>query len=350
MKRKIRVAQYGIGRMGSIIIKTLLEKDCELVAAFARNPAQIGRDAGEVAGIGSIGVAVSDSKNAVEVLRRSGADICIIATKGTMAELETAFKACCDAGVDALTIGEEAFWPWTSSPDVTARIDEMAKAAGVTVSGSGYPDVYWGSLVTNVAGSMSKLEKIHGLVYYDIDNYGSDFIAGHGVGLTAEEFENGLGRWEAASDGIWPCLPGDQNGWLCRQLGLTVTDQNMRRIPKYSKTDLYCRTTGETIPAGRVIGMSVAAHTATAEGVAVEIEVCGKLYEPDETDGVTWYFTGNPDTEIFVRNPQTHVLTCTTVVNRIPDVISAQPGFVTTDRMDPIRYMTKPMNEYVLEK
>ena len=159
VKRKIRVAQYGIGRMGSIIIKTLLEKDCELVAAFARNPAQIGRDAGEVAGIGSIGVAVSDSKNAVEVLRRSGADICIIATKGTMAELETAFKACCDAGVDALTIGEEAFWPWTSSPDVTARIDEMAKAAGVTVSGSGYPDVYWGSLVTNVAGSMSKLEK-----------------------------------------------------------------------------------------------------------------------------------------------------------------------------------------------
>ena len=342
MERKIRVAQYGIGRMGSIILKTMLDKGCEVVAAFARNPGQIGRDAGEVAGIGELGIPVSDSADARAVLRSTKPDICLIATKGTVAELEEAFMACIDSGVNALTIGEEAFWPWTTAAAVAARLDAAAKKAGVTLSASGYPDVFWGSMVTNVAGAMARVDRIHGVVMYDIDLYGSDFITGHGVGLTPEEFAAGLGRWRP-EPGTVPCLPGDQNGWLCHELGLHVVDQTMCRKPKYSQHEIACRTTGETIAPGRVVGMSVSAETTTEEGLTIELEVCGKLYEEGETDGVVWKLSGVPDTEFEVRRPQTNILTCTTVVSRIPQVIAAPAGYATMDQLPPIRYTPGPL-------
>ena len=37
---------------------------------------------------------------------------------------------------------------------------ELAKANGCTLCGSGYPDMYWGRLVTTLAGSMHKITKL----------------------------------------------------------------------------------------------------------------------------------------------------------------------------------------------
>ncbi len=50
----VRVALIGFGNTGWNMLKILRDKDAEIVAVFNRK-ANIGRDAGEVSGIGCIG-------------------------------------------------------------------------------------------------------------------------------------------------------------------------------------------------------------------------------------------------------------------------------------------------------
>ena len=51
MDRKIRIAQYGCGKMSHYLMRYVLEKGGELVAAFDMNPAMIGTDIGTHLGI-----------------------------------------------------------------------------------------------------------------------------------------------------------------------------------------------------------------------------------------------------------------------------------------------------------
>ena len=59
---------------------------------------------------------------------------------------------------------------------------------------------------------------------------------------------------------------------------------------------------------------------------------------PDEFDKNVWTVEGEPTTTITVEKPDTVRLTCGTIVNRIPDVISAKPGYVPTEKISELNY------------
>ena len=159
MERKVRIAQYGCGKMSVYLMRYALEKGAELVAAFDRNPAVIGKDAGEIIGTGNIGVTVSDAKAADRILGELKPDACVIATRSTMLDLKEAFSTCAKNGVNAISTCEESLYPWNSSYEITKELDDLAKAGNCTLCGSGYPDMYWGSLITTLAGS--KIGRAH---------------------------------------------------------------------------------------------------------------------------------------------------------------------------------------------
>lgn len=60
-----------------------------------------------------------------------------------------------------------------------------------------------------------------------------------------------------------------------------------------------------------------------------------------------WTIYGEPDTQVVITRPATVELTCATIVNRIPDIINAPAGYVTTEKMPRSLYRVKPLNEYV---
>jgi len=137
------------------------------------------------------------------------------------------------------------------------------------------------------------------------------------------------------------------NGWLCEKLGLTVKRQTQKCIPQTAKEDIYSSTLNMTIKAGDSTGMSAVVTTETEEGIILETECIGKVYGPDEFDKNEWTVIGEPDTTITVNRPATVELTCATIVNRLPDVINAKPGFLATCDMDELMYRVKPLNEYI---
>ena len=73
----------------------------------------------------------------------------------------------------------------------------------------------------------------------------------------------------------------------------------------------------------------------------------GRLYLPGEADINDWTVTGEP--ELHLSNPAvpTGVTTVTQLVNRIPDVINAPPGFVTIEKLPRPRYRTYPLGAYL---
>ena len=86
---------------------------------------------------------------------------------------------------------------------------------------------------------------------------------------------------------------------------------------------------------------------AAEEGISIETECIGKVHAPEEFDQNDWTLMGEPDTQVVINRPATVELTCATIVNRLPDVINAEPGYITTDKMPTNRYRVKPLDAYV---
>jgi 4-hydroxy-tetrahydrodipicolinate reductase len=360
MERKVRFVQYGCGKMSRYLMRYAVEKGAEILAAFDLNPAVIGKDLAELSGVPCEGIKVSDAKNVSQILGTLKPDVCIIATRSTVAELKEIFSACAKNGVNAIATCEEALYPWNSSPDLTAELDALAKTGGCTLCGSGYPDLYWGTLITTLAGSAHKITKIKGSSSYNVEDYGIALAQGHGAGLSIAEFEKQIGNYNSLSSSqikalvekgeYIPSYMWNQNGWLCSRLGLTVVSQVQKCVPHTCDHDLHSSTLGMTVKAGDATGMSAIVTTETAEGITLETECIGKVYTPEEFDKNEWTLCGEPDITLIVNRPATVELTCATIVNRLPQLIDAEPGYITTEKMPVNEYRVKPLNRYVKTK
>ena len=152
MERKLKFAQYGCGTTASILLKYMINKGAEPVAIIDRNAGRRGKLIEEVwPECGAQGLRITPPEDAAALLRETKPDICIIATRSTMNDIMEPFENCAKAGVSAITIAEEAVYPYNSSPEKAAYLDRLAKEAGVVFSASGFTDTYWGSLVTTLS-------------------------------------------------------------------------------------------------------------------------------------------------------------------------------------------------------
>ena len=357
MERKIKVVQYGVGKMSLYTMRYVYEKGAEIVGAIDVNPNVIGKDIGEILGTENKGVTVTNAENAREMLQEVKPDIAIVTTMSLIKDLENPLMLCAELGINAITTCEEAFYPENSNPILTKKIDELAKKNNCTITGSGYQDIYWGQLISSIAGSTQKITKIKGSSSYNVEEYGIALAKAHGAGLTLEAFDKEVASVDKISDEerqkiiesgeYLPSYMWNVNGWLCEKLGLTVKSQRQKCVPQTYKEDLYSSTLGMTVKAGDATGMSAVVTTETEEGITIESECIGKVYSKDDFDKNEWTIIGEPETTLVINKPATVELTCASIVNRIPDVINSKPGYVPTEEMGDLYYRVKPLNEYV---
>ena len=357
MERKIRVVQYGTGKMSVYTMRYVYEKGAEIVGAIDVNPSVIGKDIGEVIGTENKGIKVVALEQAEELLKETKPDIVIVTTMSLFSDVEDALMLCAKLGINAITTCEEAFFPMNSNPTATKKIDEMAKQTNCTITGSGYQDIYWGQLISSIAGSTHKITKIKGSSSYNVEDYGIALAKAHGAGLTLDEFDKQVASVDRISDEerqeminkgeYLPSYMWNVNGWLCAKLGLTVKSQTQKTVPQTHTEDIASSTLNMTVKAGDATGMSAVVTTETEEGITIESECIGKVYSKDDFDKNEWTIIGEPNTTLVINRPSTVELTCASIVNRIPDVINSRPGYVPTEEMGELNYRVKPLNEYV---
>jgi 4-hydroxy-tetrahydrodipicolinate reductase len=346
--KPMRVVQVGCGKMSVYTMRYVLERQGEVVGAYDINDQLIGKDIGEIIGGQPLGIQVEHFRDMENSLKRVKPDIAVITTQSLIASLYPTLEILARNHVNAVSIGEELFYAWDSNPHLSQKIDDIAKAGGVTITGSGYQDVSWGSMVTALAATAASIKTIHGISSYNLEDYGLETASQHGAGLTMQQFEQQILRVNNVSQEamhrliesgeFMPSYMWPVNGWVASALHLHVTGISQRAEATTYAKDLPSKTLGRTIPRGDATGLRTFITTETQEGITIVTECIGNVFAPEDVDINEWRIEGEPNMRFVMENPATVEMTCACAVNRLPDVLAAQPGYITSEKMPDLRF------------
>lgn len=357
MERSIKVLQVGCGKMSKYTMRYVYEGASQIVGAVDINPNVIGKDIGDIMEVPNKGVIIEPLENLDHLIEMTEPDIAIVTTMSLLADVHDVIRTLVVRGVNVITTCEEAFFASNSNPNMYQELNAIAKANNCTITGCGYQDIFWGYLISSIAGSTHKIMKIKGSSSYNVEDYGIALAKAHGAGLTLEEFDKEVAsvdrmskeeRQKIIDSGKYtPSYMWNVVGWLADKLDLHITSIDQKCVPTTHSKDLKSSTLDMTIKAGNATGMSAIVTAMTEEGVEIEAQCIGKVYSEEDYDANIWTVEGEPNTTITVERPATVELTCADCVNRIPDVMNAEAGFVPTSQLPEPTYRTKPLQEYV---
>jgi 4-hydroxy-tetrahydrodipicolinate reductase len=191
--RKIKVISYGVGVVGALISKFLLEKEwIEVVGAVDIAKDKVGKDLGEVLGLErKLGIKISDSLEAV--LANTEADIAVHATSSYLKDTYTQIADIVEHGVNVVSTCEELSYPHVTEPQLSKKLDALAKKNDVTVVGTGInPGFLMDTLVITLTAPCEKVDKIEVARVMDAGTRRLPFQKKIGAGLTIEEFHQSI--------------------------------------------------------------------------------------------------------------------------------------------------------------
>ncbi len=341
---KIKALVYGAGTVGKDIARFMLDKG--VIITDAIDVKHVGEDLGKVLGLERhLNVPIRDDADAV--LAETGADIALMAVATSMETLYPHIKRCLEAGLNVITTSEEASFPWTTSPGVTAKLDRIAKENGVTVTGSGMQDIFWATIVTHLTGASQRIDSVEGQVSVNVDALGQMVADFYAVGRNLKEIQKMIDDGEK-----FPL--GDEVDFLrmdlenqIAELGLTTKSFKKIVTPLTLDHEIKCHSYNKMIPAGDVIGLDITMEIETVEGIIFRGTMTGRAYDEGEVDFNEWYIHGEPEIHMRNDNPPTLLGTSSQIVNRIPDVINAPPGFVTIDQLPKLICKIRSMEHYI---
>jgi 4-hydroxy-tetrahydrodipicolinate reductase len=156
------VLVIGLGAMGiGIAWAVRAEAGHELVALHDADPAKQNKTLDELCGHPAM--ADDDPRVAAtleEALTAKPA-VAVVCTASKVTDIAPLLDQLIAAGVHVVTSCEQMLWPWYSSPELAARLDDSAKTAGVAVLGTGVnPGLVMDALPVFLASAVRRVERV----------------------------------------------------------------------------------------------------------------------------------------------------------------------------------------------
>jgi hypothetical protein len=315
----IRVIQYGLGPIGAATARLIAEREnLELVGAVDIDPAKIGRDVGDLIGLGRwLGFPARGRLAQVG----SAADVVVHTTNSYFDLFMDQVLEILAAGFDIVSTSEELSFPWTRNPEAAARVDAAARAAGKTVLGTGVnPGFLMDSLPLFITSIAQRVDHIDVTRVINASARRGPFQAKIGSGMTVEEFRAKMAEGRMGHVG----LP-ESTAMLFDTLGKKLVRLENSVEPVVAEKTV--KTPFFEVPPGRVRGLHQTGRAYTDRGEFVSLTFRAALDE--EPDGDTITIAGRPDLTVKLQGTNGDLATVAMAVNAIRRTKAAPPGLVT---------------------
>jgi 4-hydroxy-tetrahydrodipicolinate reductase len=318
----IKVMHVGLGPIGAGVVRqTASRKGFVIVAAVDIDATKVGRDLGEVCGVGrTLGVKVTDDiRTAIKATRP---DVAVLCTSSSLRKVVPEFEAVLKLKVPIVSTTEELAYPVRSNAAAARKIDAMAKRARVAVLGTGVnPGFTMDALPIALTGVCERVDTVEVARVQDARSRRLPFQQKIGAGLTRDEFmsrvKDGSVRHVGLAESI--AMIADALGWKLDK----VTDEIVPKIATERVSSEFM-----TVEPGFVSGL-VQDGVGYRRGQAlIRLHMEAYLGAPESFDAVR--ITGNPPLSMQIAGGvHGDVATASIVVNSIPKVIQAAPGLRT---------------------
>ncbi len=322
--RKVKIVLFGVGAVGSLIAKALLEKEgVDVIGVIDTAKDKVGKDLGEILGLERIlGIRVSDDADLL--LSKSKPDIVIHATSSFLRNTYSQIATIVKHGVNVISTCEELSYPETTEPKLAEKLDALAQKYGGTVLGTGInPGFLMDTLVITLTALCLKIEKIEAVRVVNAATRRLPFQRKIGAGLTIGEFKQGMRKKEISGHvGLEQSIAmvASALAWKLEKI-LVESVQPVKAEKTIESKDLR-------IMAGYVTGLKQKAKGIMKGKEVITLDFQAYIGAEEEYDAIT--ITGIPNIKQKIQ-PCVHgdIGTTATIINMIPKVINAPAGLLT---------------------
>lgn len=323
----VKVIMCGLGAMGSGMARMILDKKgIEIVAAIDSYEGKIGKDLGEVLGLGKeLNVKVSGDFH--KTISETNADIVILAIDSFVKNVYPYIKFISENKLNCITIAEEMAYPYTVDKGLSDKMDRIAKENNVTILGTGVnPGFVLDTLVITLSAACRKVYSITASRVNDLSPFGTTVMRTQGVGTTVEEFEKGIEDGSIVGHvGFKQSIP-----MIANTLGIEIDEIIETREPIISNT--HRETPYVKVEPGMVAGCAHIGYGMKNGKAVITLEHPQQIHPQSEGVDTGDYICikGDPDLNLCIK-PETPggIGTMAVAVNMIPQVIASAPGLKT---------------------
>lgn len=318
----VRVVQYGIGPIGLEVVRVLLSKqstgEVELVGVVDVDPQKIGRDVGELLSAGTTGVVVSGDADAC--LAEQAPDVVIHSTSSFIDVVGDQLLQCVNAGSHVISSTEELSFPDGQSDGFVARLDKACKDKGVVVLGTGVnPGYAMDALAVMATAPCTRVDSIAVDRAVDAGRRRGPLQRKIGAGLTPAQFAEKKATGRFGHIGLMQSLR-----LVADALGFEPDEMSETLEPVVATGTI--RTSFVTVDEGAVAGIHQVAVAKSGGRQKIRLELKMAVGVSPSIDRVV--VDGDPPIDLRIEGGIFgDTATVGALVNAIPNVIAAQPGF-----------------------
>ena len=319
---RIRVMHVGLGPIGAAVVRQVAtRKGFIIVGAVDIDPAKLGRDLGEVCGLGRK-LRVPVTGDIARTIKASRPDVAVLCTSSSLEKVVPEFEAVLKLKVPIVSTTEELAYPVKRHAAAAKKIDAMAKRAKVAVLGTGVnPGFVMDALPIALTGVCESVTAIEIDRVQDARIRRLPFQQKIGAGLTRAAFmkkvKDGSVRHVGLAESI--TMIADALGWKLDR----VTDEIQPKIADEPVSSQFLQ-----VAAGQVCGLIQDGVGYRRGQPMIKLHMEAYLGAPESYDAVR--VTGQPPLSMKIAGGvHGDVATASIVVNSIPKILQAPPGLRT---------------------
>lgn len=325
---KVKVLIWGFGAMGSGMARMLLKKQgVEITGICDTHPDRVNKNFKDVINFKSDHKDLIISGDIDEVIKNANADVALLATDSFTKGAYDKIIKLVENKLNVVSTAEEMSFPYVNEPELAKKIDEAAKANGVSVIGTGInPGLIMDVLAIVLTGAMEEVDSITARRVNSLSPFGPVVMEEQGVGLELDKFNELNDSGELAGHVGFK----ESIGLMSTALGIKIDKFEQQVEPIVTEVDRQA-------PYGFAKAGNVCGANMTAQGY-VKDKVFFDMQHPQQIEpqlggidtGDYIILEGNPRISMAI-NPEVDggIGTIAMVVNMIPLIINADAGLKT---------------------